>query len=254
MSHLDPEQLALLAMGESVASASDEAHLAACGECATELRELSYAAAVARSTVDDSAPESPPDRVWQRISDELGLQSPGLAPVANGQTDASAPASPQGSTDDPATPAPAAPRRRSRLLWALAASIAVVLVIGGAIWGTVAVVGPTQIAAAALEAFPDHPDATGTADVEELRDGTLRLRVTLEAGAEPDAFREVWLIRNDAGALVSLGVLDGSEGTFAIPEGLDLAEYSLVDISYEPLDGDPLHSGDSIVRGQLDFA
>ena len=34
-------------------------------------------------------------------------------------------------------------------------------------------------------------------------------------------------------------------------DGVDLDEYSIVDISVEPIDGDPAHSGDSIVRGQL---
>jgi hypothetical protein len=37
-----------------------------------------------------------------------------------------------------------------------------------------------------------------------------------------------------------------------IPESVDLARYSVVDISAEPVDGDPTHSGDSIVRGALD--
>jgi hypothetical protein len=37
-----------------------------------------------------------------------------------------------------------------------------------------------------------------------------------------------------------------------VPAGIDTGEYDLVDISEEPYDGDPTHSGDSIVRGQLD--
>ncbi|MDO5663474.1 MAG: anti-sigma factor, partial [Brachybacterium sp.] len=48
-----------------------------------------------------------------------------------------------------------------------------------------------------------------------------------------------------------LGALDGGHGTFTIPHGVDLAEYSVVDISLEHADGDPSHSGDSWVRGQL---
>ena len=47
------------------------------------------------------------------------------------------------------------------------------------------------------------------------------------------------------------GLLEGSEGTFPLPAGVDLSEYSVVDVSREPSDGDPAHSGDSIVRGAL---
>ena len=34
--------------------------------------------------------------------------------------------------------------------------------------------------------------------------------------------------------------------------GLDLTEFPLLDISVEPLDGDPTHSGVSVARGDLD--
>lgn len=94
-----------------------------------------------------------------------------------------------------------------------------------------------------LIAFPDHPGAEGTATAEEYRDGTIRLQVTLVDNPPGDGFREVWLIRGDASAMVSLGILEGEIGTFTVPAGIDLADYSLVDISAEPLDGDPLHEG-----------
>jgi hypothetical protein len=86
--------------------------------------------------------------------------------------------------------------------------------------------------------------------VAEQSDGARVVDVTLTA---PDAggFREVWLISSDASQLVSLGVLRGSEGSFTIPDGLDLGRFALVDVSEEPFDGDPAHSGDSIVRGEL---
>ena len=79
--------------------------------------------------------------------------------------------------------------------------------------------------------------------------------MTLEGDELADGdYREVWLIREDGQALISLGVLDDASGTFRVPDGVDLDEYRLVDISFEPVDGDPAHSGDSIVRGELDFA
>lgn len=243
MSHLDPDQLTLLALGEPVASAADTEHLAACATCAADLDELRRTALIARSTVDDSGLEAPPDRVWARVSEELGLSAP---TVAEAGPDA-APAAPVAPEPTPATQ----PRRRTRSLWVLAASLVLLAGVGVGAWVVASVLTPTVVAAATLDPFPDHPDASGAADVEVARDGARTLTVTLDGDDADDGYREVWLIRNDAAALISLGVLDGSQGSFVIPDGVDLEEYSIVDISVEPVDGDPAHSGDSIVRGQL---
>ncbi|MDE0546649.1 anti-sigma factor [Microbacterium sp. C7(2022)] len=224
---------------------------------------------MARSTLADDKLESPPERVWAGIAEELNLSIRGDA-SDEGLKDENTPsghASPdEGDRDvahdevageSDATPRTrrdhAARRPRGRWLWALAASLVVVAGVG---WGAGALLPtpPTSIAQAVLDPFPDHPGATGTADVEEDEEGSRRLVVTVGADARPDTYREVWLIRNDAGALISLGVLDGDSGTFVIPDGLDLEEYNLVDVSVEPIDGDPAHSGDSIVRGQLSQA
>ena len=62
----------------------------------------------------------------------------------------------------------------------------------------------------------------------------------------------MWLLKPDVSGLVSLGMLDGTTGEFAVPAGLDLAEFPVVDVSDEPLDGEPAHSGVSVVRGALD--
>jgi hypothetical protein len=63
--------------------------------------------------------------------------------------------------------------------------------------------------------------------------------------------REVWMMRSDLGGLVSVGYLDGDQGRFTVPDGVDTAEFPVVDVSAEADDGDPAHSGDSIVRGTL---
>lgn len=236
MSHIDPEQLALLAMDEPVESPADRAHLAACPVCTADLVAMRHAALVGRAAVDDSGLETPPDRVWLRISEELELGDRAPEPDAERENESR----PR--------------RRRGRTMWVLAASLAFVVALGAGVWGITNAVRPTAVAAASLTAFPDHPGAEGTATVEEDRDGTVTLTVSLDGDAGGDGYREVWLIRGDASALVSLGILDGERGTFVVPAGIDLAEYSLVDISVEPLDGDPLHSGDSIVRGELEAA
>ena len=75
MSHLDPEQIALLAMGEPVASDAEADHLAECAECADELALMRHTVIVGRSAIDAGEMETPPEIVWSRISEELGLGS-----------------------------------------------------------------------------------------------------------------------------------------------------------------------------------
>ena len=73
-----------------------------------------------------------------------------------------------------------------------------------------------------------------------------------QSESSEDGFREVWLLKPDVSGLVSLGTLAGSSGRFDLPAGLDLDQFSVVDVSEEQFDGDPAHSGDSIVRGPLE--
>jgi anti-sigma-K factor RskA len=107
---------------------------------------------------------------------------------------------------------------------------------------------PRLVAQADLEPFPNW-DASGSARVEEETSGARHIVVDLSA--PNDGLTEVWLIDPDTSGLISLGLLSGREGRFALPEDLDLARYSVVDVSLEPDDGNPAHSGDSIVRGEL---
>ncbi|WP_203579775.1 anti-sigma factor [Microbacterium hibisci] len=251
MPHLDPDRLSLIALGEP-ATDGERAHLDVCDACALELAELEYTVVVGRSTVALGDLEAPPERVWGRIADELGLDAARAVPAG---TDAEAAAGAAASVpvEDRVASAPARRTPRFRLLFALAASIALVL----GVVGTVALVRqsqPVEIAAATLDAFPAHPDASGSAVVVEKADGARLIEIDLDDAAADDGFREVWLIKADASDLVSLGVLEGTTGTFAVPDGLDLREFALVDVSQEPDDGDPTHSGDSIVRGELGFA
>lgn len=253
MSHLDPERLALLAIGEQ-GSPLEEQHLDSCDVCALELAELEHTVAIGRSTVTLGPLETPPERVWEGIADELqlGRQATGEGSAGDGSA---APETPPRADAAPTAPVGPASRRGrgARLLFALAASAAVIFVLAGA-WAVFRPAPIVEVASATLAAFPDHPGAEGTATVVETSDGEREVRVELEGGEADDGYREVWLITEDASALVSLGVLEGATGTFPVPDGIDLHDYVLVDISLEPADGDPAHSGDSIVRGALDFA
>jgi hypothetical protein len=248
MPHLDPDRLALIAVGEPPTDA-EHAHLRTCDVCSLELADLEHTVAVGRSTVTLGELETPPERVWNGILEEIRSQQA---------------AAPELRLDDPAVSEAADPlaagqpgarrrRRGGRMLLALAASIAAVLVVVG-VWNIVRPPQPVQIASATLDAFPGHPGAAGTARVTELSDGERTLTVKLDDSERGDGFREVWLITADASALVSLGELDGRKGTFVVPDDIDLRDYVLVDISQEPRDGNPDHSGDSIVRGELSFS
>jgi hypothetical protein len=51
--------------------------------------------------------------------------------------------------------------------------------------------------------------------------------------------------------LVPLGVVHQGSNLVPLPAGIDLTVYPVVDVSIEPLDGDPAHSGVSVARGSL---
>lgn len=238
MRHIDPDRLALVALGEDVTDAESD-HLATCPDCAAELEDLAHTAAVGRASIDGML-ETPSPRVWHRITGELGFR-----------TEASvvdiAPSRRRAEMRDAST--------RRPWVVVLAAAAAVALVVGLGI-GITAWLRPavTQLASATLDALPDHAGAEGSAAVDERADGSRVLTLTLESPSSTRGYREVWLMTEDASGLISLGLLDGDRGDFAIPQNVDLERYQLVDVSVEPTDGDPAHSGDSIVRGQLRFS
>jgi hypothetical protein len=226
MRHIDPDVLALLALGEDAGTESDRGHLAACADCRSELENLAHAAAVGRSTLDAGELLQPDERVWASIQTELAAPAPVVS---------------------------LRPRLARRLL---AVAAAVVLLVGG-VGVTLWALQPapvTLLASATLDAFPDWSGSTGSAVVEQTAAGARFVDVTFRAPATEGGFREVWLISSDTSQLVSLGVVRGDTGRFTIPDGLDLTRYDLVDISEEPIDGNPEHSGDSILRGQLQSA
>lgn len=183
--------------------------------------------------------EAPPGRVWDGIVAALS-QAPG--PVGSG------------GTPSRRAPVPTLRGRRTAPWSLLAAAAAGALVTwlgldlaGGA--------GDAQTDARLVASGPLAPlgasALSGTAEVVQV-DGGQRLRVELTG--QPDAgdgYLEVWLLRPDVSGMVTLGVLAGTSGEFPLPDGVDLGEYPVVDISREHLDGDPGHGGDSLVRGQV---
>ena len=99
----------------------------------------------------------------------------------------------------------------------------------------------------------DQLGPAGSGSAELVEDGAdLRLRIETAGLDAGEGFFEVWMIDTAVQRLVSLGPLR-DDGTYALPSGLDPREFPVVDVSAEPLDGDPGHSGDSVLRGELRF-
>lgn len=188
---------------------------------------------------DKTVWEEPPPGLWERIAAEAAVPG-GAQPV-----------------DDPWTSAPDAPvpirrsggaARRLPVTWLLGA--AAILLVAVALAVLVNRPGDgTEVASAPLERL----GATGSGEAELVDDdGELRLRVEVQDVDPGNGFVEVWVIDADVTKLVSLGPLR-ADGTYDLPPGLDPEQYPIVDVSVEPLDGDPTHSGDSRLRGQLEF-
>src|SRR3954454_18490818 len=116
MPHLDPDVLALLALGEDVAYAEEEAHVETCPQCRAELGNLRRTATVGRTALGAGDLLPPPARVWTRIAEELDL-SGATRSAAAGTAPRATVGSAGGSTADVAKARSATrPRRR----WALA--------------------------------------------------------------------------------------------------------------------------------------
>jgi anti-sigma-K factor RskA len=150
----------------------------------------------------------------------------------------------------PGLPEPSAPRRtRFVLRPAVAALCAVALLAAGVGLGVILDRDPepaTRLVLSPIEGV--DPGASGRVGVTSDR---VNVRVS---GLPPTAdgqFYELWLLGADK-QLVGLGSFRvGEDGmaTLKLPLPVDPAQFSYFDISLEPGDGDPGHSGVSVLRG-----
>ncbi len=133
----------------------------------------------------------------------------------------------------------------------MAAAAAVALVVGvvaGGLLGRSVVEAPTTLATIQLAPLADTVEPT-TAALQQRPDGRT-IQLDLTDLPPTDGFHEVWLLDPDTGALVSLGPAR-ADGTYVVPATVDLVELPVLDVSVEPRDGDPTHSGDSLLRGDV---
>lgn len=221
---------------------------------------LEHVAAMLRSlTLEDLEPHAPPPAVWDAIertvgTDGLRSQPLRLAPAA--------PAVARSASSSPAA------RRPLRSWQYLAAAAALVVVVAGA--ALVMSVQNNQddriLATAALTYDADQFDPRGAASAANvsLVDHNGKQTIRIDDAALPKQLSErddleIWLIEPDpsgnVAAIVSLGFVNpNNPGSFEVPAEIDTSQYSVVDISIEPRDGDATHSGHSILRGALHSA
>lgn len=270
--HPDEEALAALVLAADARGVPDDEdapaavreHVASCPACTAEVEALRETAQMlGRMAPDevDSPLTEPPARVWAAV--EAETRPAGTVHTARR---ASPPRPGSGPGGGPG------PSRRPWLL-AAAAVVAGVLVgvAGDRLFAGSGEPGPTATSTptstgttssstagpSVLARIPltqvDGQDTLG--DAVLLRDGDvteLRVDTSAPPGAPPGGgYREVWLLNVDGKRMVAVGVLAGRTETFAVPDGLLERGYRVVDVSSEPADGNPAHSGDSIMRGTL---
>ena len=150
----------------------------------------------------------------------------------------------EGASEDRCPPPPdRSPTRRAP--WAGAAVIVLTAVVAAAV--LLPLTGSEVVATATLEPLADvdvaHAELVTDDDERSLEIDSLYLPPI-------DGYYELWLMTRDGDGLVSLGPV-GNRARAAVPAAIDIARFSVVDISREPPDGNPVHSTDSVLRGQL---
>ncbi|MEO8264395.1 MAG: anti-sigma factor [Ilumatobacteraceae bacterium] len=186
--------------------------------------DLAHLRAIAgHVTDDDFERDVPPASMWSAIAANAGRPANNIAVV---------------------------PRTRRRVWLGVAAVVVTGLGIAG---GLVVSRGARDdvIAETALSNEGLSPlGSASSGKAEIIRRGTsyvLHLDVS-RVPSEPASYVEVWLIDRQVKGMISLGPYHGN-GDYVIPSGVDPAKFPIVDVSIEPSDGVPTHSGVSIVRG-----
>jgi hypothetical protein len=218
-SHIDPDQLAALALDPRAGDLHESEHLVDCVRCRRELETLREVTDRARRSGRAEPLPLPPEGVWDSVVRELS-----------------------GSGDLAPRRARPAPRWQS---FALAAALVVAAVLAAGI--LLPLTGSEVVATATLEPLADVTQAR----VELVTEGDQRTLTLDDLDLpETDGYYELWLLTREGDGLISLGPV-GPGATVEVPTAIDTDRFSVVDISREPQDGDPAHSTDSVLRGPL---
>lgn len=243
--HLDGDDLAVLALDGAHGDDARHEHLAECADCAAEYARYVRVVDRIRGGAHDLPIDlpigdvDPGEDVWQRIVAEVGERDDGPPTEPPASDGAVHPGAGRGAG------------RWTRRWLAVAAGVVLVAVVAA---GRVAMRpdAPAVVATAPLAPLSGEISEPARAQVRS-DDGALALRVEVPATdlGVSAGYLELWLLDEQADGMVSLGPVAAGTSRVTLPDGLDISRYPVVDVSREPLDGDPTHSGDSIWRGTL---
>lgn len=274
--HPGPEDLALAALPAESADPAVAAHLAGCALCRRHVGALSRTVALAKDGSTEADAQPVPERIWAAIAAEIGpglesVTGPPIPQAADGVGASSGPTDDEhrhrpadtvraGGATPPPSAAPPSVARPTRS-WRAAAAVLVALAVGvGVGVGVDRAVGPRQgpatVVAQLLPVGAVDPTGRGTLTSVE-HDGVRTMAVHLTGVTDPAGadFLEAWLMNPATRQIVALGALTrdgaGYDGSFTVPANLPMDRLTVVDVSAERYDGDPGHSGVSLLRGAL---
>ena len=236
--HLTGQQLAEIAVEGSTTDTPGMEHLAGCASCRAGVADLRRLTGLLSEPVEILAP---PASLWSRVEDLVRESTTEQAPASRDSGRHVA--------------------RRRRATWGAAlAGLAVGTLLGGAAVTATSNFreapgqGPTSslvgVGSAHLESV-GQTAVQGDAVMERDQDGNLELHVDVSELVD-DGYLEVWLRDEDATRLVSLGAVTSRSTTVDVPEGIDLDEFPVVDVSHEHFDGDPTHGGETLLAGTME--
>jgi len=259
--HADDDALWAFALGEDVPLAGPSSaaeHVRGCSACSRALAGRRRVVDTGRRPPPADLALRPPPRVLEAVRAELGAPdgrpapSPGAAvagpPVPGGGSREGVGGRRRGGGG----------RRRTAVLAALVGAV-VGLGAGAGLAGRLdgqqpgAAVAPAEVLARAVLEPLGEDGARGAAVLRDAG-GSQVLEVDVDgAGAPAGSYQEVWLLDGSSGEMVSLGALADGHGVFTVPAGVVAGTGAVqVDVSDEPLDGQPAHSGASLARGPLE--
>ncbi len=283
MEHLDPDQIALMALGEQTSSdpstsegaPSPQQHLMDCDVCRHELAQLTRTVELAREAgeLGLQSPVVLPASIWNGIAGELGI---GAAPPASADLSGRVPRqrvldsiesrSETAGSDEDRTVGRGrhlasrghGGRKPARMAWRRGlVATAVLVAIGAGVGAGIAIgrhsgaVATASQSGAVLKAMPaGPPTAHGTATVTQGEAGTT-LSVAASHLPLRQGYYEVWLYNPQADKMIAVGTLgSGGDGVWTLASTIDLRSYSVVDVSAQDFDGNPAHK-DSVLQGPL---
>lgn len=213
----------------------------------------SLASLVTRVSDADRHREEPPAGLWDRIA-AAALDGDAALVEATEVTAEPGLGPDQAAEPNRVLPMRPVPSRRSRRMLAvggalaLAAAAAIAIPLAVSTDDDVRVLASAPLSNEGLASFDDTPVGSARL-VEDHGVRYLDVRVD-DAPPLGDGYLELWLIDTQVQGMVSLGPYTGNH-RYPVPASVSPERFPVVDVSLEPSDGVPTHSGVSVVRGVL---